>query len=164
MTEGMEIPGFWANYCDWRLVKTRGIVQVVFEVPLHEADHAYKILGGMPDYSKERPFGIAALDMNVTGTTGILPANRGVAIAATPRKSAAPEKMLAQQAGMACADPRFQEFCRVNDEDGAAAFVRNVCYVPSRSFIRPGTEAGDLWEKLYQEFLIWRTDQDMGVA
>ncbi len=161
-----EAAAFRATFCDWRLVKTRGVVQVVFEVPIQDADHAYQALGGMPDYSQERWFGIAAL--NVAGPGAQYPVARGAGGdpggTSAPRRSVAPEKMLAQQAGMACADPRFQEFSGYDNEAGAAIFVRNQCYVSSRAEIRPGTEAGDRWEELYQEFLRWRADQDMGEA
>jgi hypothetical protein len=50
-----------ATYSDWKLVKTRGVVQIVFEVPLAEADSAYELLGGMPITANERWFGIAAI-------------------------------------------------------------------------------------------------------
>ncbi len=52
---------FKATYSDWKLVKTRGVVQVIFEVPLADSDTAYEILGGMPNHANERWFGIAAL-------------------------------------------------------------------------------------------------------
>jgi hypothetical protein len=52
---------FKACYSDWKLIKTRGVVQVVMEVPLAEADAAYKVLGGMPDFGSENWFAIAAL-------------------------------------------------------------------------------------------------------
>ena len=52
---------FRGTYSDWRLVKTRGVVQVILEIPLADADMAYQILGGMPDASRERWFGIAPL-------------------------------------------------------------------------------------------------------
>jgi hypothetical protein len=57
----MTTLAFKATYSDWKLIKTRGVVQVVMEVPLSEADAAYQILGGMPDFSSERWFGIAPL-------------------------------------------------------------------------------------------------------
>jgi hypothetical protein len=52
---------FRAGYADWKLVKTRAVVQIVFEVPLEDSDAAYEILGGMPNHANERWFGIAAL-------------------------------------------------------------------------------------------------------
>jgi hypothetical protein len=59
----MTTLAFKATYSDWKLIKTRGVVQVVMEVPLSEADAAYQILGGMPDFSSERWFGIAPLKL-----------------------------------------------------------------------------------------------------
>src|SRR3990167_7762632 len=53
---------FGAEYVDWKLVKTRAAIQIVFEIPLEAADHAYRVLGGMPDNSKSRWFGIARME------------------------------------------------------------------------------------------------------
>jgi hypothetical protein len=52
---------FKACYSDWKLVRTRGIIQVVLEVPLADADAAYNVLGGMPDASRENWFAVAPL-------------------------------------------------------------------------------------------------------
>lgn len=58
----MENPAaFGAEYSDFKLIKTRGVIQICFEVPLEKADHAYQVLGGMPDASKSAWFGIAKL-------------------------------------------------------------------------------------------------------
>ena len=40
---------FRASYSDWKLIRTRKIVQIVLEVPVEEADVAYQVLGGMPN-------------------------------------------------------------------------------------------------------------------
>lgn len=52
---------FTASYSDWKLIKTRGVVQIVLEVPLKAADHAYNVLGGMPDFGNERWVAVAQL-------------------------------------------------------------------------------------------------------
>ena len=52
---------FSATYSDWKVVKTRRVVQIVFEVPLEAAGHAYNVLGGMPRFEKEEWFAIARL-------------------------------------------------------------------------------------------------------
>lgn len=52
---------FGAEYVGWQLVKTRRAVQIVFEVPLEAADHAYQIMGGMPDNDKSVWFAIAKM-------------------------------------------------------------------------------------------------------
>lgn len=52
---------FGAEYVDWKLIKTRGAVQIVFEIPREAADHAYQVLGGMPDNEKSVWFAIAKM-------------------------------------------------------------------------------------------------------
>lgn len=52
---------FGAEYVGWQLVKTRRAVQIVFEIPLENAGHAYQALGGMPDNEKSVWFAIAKM-------------------------------------------------------------------------------------------------------
>lgn len=59
----MENPAaFSASYADWKIVKTRRVVQVIFEIPLEAAGHAHNVLGGMPDPEAETWFGIARME------------------------------------------------------------------------------------------------------
>jgi hypothetical protein len=45
----MEKPAaFEAVYSDFKLIKTRGQTQFIFEVPIEHSDAAYQCLGGMP--------------------------------------------------------------------------------------------------------------------
>jgi hypothetical protein len=39
---------FQAVYADFKLIKTRGVTQFIFEVPIEHSDAAYQVLGGMP--------------------------------------------------------------------------------------------------------------------
>lgn len=58
----MENPAaFSATYSDWKVIKTRQVVQIVLEVPLKAADHAYNVLGGMPNIESEGWFAVARL-------------------------------------------------------------------------------------------------------
>lgn len=57
-----DTAAFSATYSDWKLIKTRGVVQIVLEVPLKAAGHAYNVLGGMPDYENEKWVGVARLE------------------------------------------------------------------------------------------------------
>lgn len=52
---------FSAVYSDWKLIKTRGVVSISFEVPLEAAGHAYNVLSGMPSFAEETRFAIARL-------------------------------------------------------------------------------------------------------
>ena len=53
---------FSATYSDLKLIKTRSVVQFIFEVPLEAAGHAYNVLGGMPSPMEEKWFAIARLE------------------------------------------------------------------------------------------------------
>ena len=53
---------FSAYYADWKVIKTRDSVQVVFEIPRTAAGHALNVLGGMPNFGKPTLFAIARLD------------------------------------------------------------------------------------------------------
>jgi hypothetical protein len=55
---------FQATYSDFKLVKTRKVVQIVLEVPVEHANIVLDVLGGMPDPSKESWVGVALIDPN----------------------------------------------------------------------------------------------------
>jgi hypothetical protein len=182
---------FQATYSDWRIIKGRKVVQIVFEVPLEGEGLAYQVLGGMPDPSKSVWCGIARLKSGPTeepatvateksshvergGPESHPPAARGDPRegigdgVVTPEMSAIihqssrnPDKRLAKQAGMACADPLFRRFINGGLPNGcsqeeAAEQVRLMCGVKSRSEIVWGTPAGDAWDKLWSRYLAWR--------
>lgn len=52
---------FSAYYSDWKVIKTRQVVQIVLEVPLKAADHAYQVLGGMPNFEAEDMVAVARI-------------------------------------------------------------------------------------------------------
>ena len=53
---------FTATYSDWKVIKTRQVVQIVLEVPLKAAGHAYNVLGGMPNFESESWVAVALLN------------------------------------------------------------------------------------------------------
>lgn len=62
----MDQAAFSASYSDWRVVKGRKVVQIVLEVPLEAANHAYNVLGGMPNPGEEKWFAIARMKQPTT--------------------------------------------------------------------------------------------------
>lgn len=173
-----KIAAFKATYSEWKLIKTRQVVQVVFEVPLKDHDEAYQALGGMPDPAAERWFGIARLDLS-KGAAASAPREADsdlgdpVVTASRLRKPVAPDKRLAQQAGIICSDPMFWRYIEdryrkeghrnasVTSEDLAAAYVRTHCQVASRSEIKIGSPEAELWNDLYFGFRMWRDHSDL---
>jgi hypothetical protein len=137
---------FRATYSDWKLVKTRGVVQVILEVPLADSDAAYEVLGGMPDPSKERWFGVAAISQE--------PAPKKTPIDWRDVQPAA-------QAGIRCGEPRFREFLRcehgfdAKDTDEAATVVRQLCQVNTRAAFSTNPAARARWTHLDNQYRAW---------
>lgn len=146
---------FRGTYSDWKLVKTRGVIQVVFEIPLADADAAYDVLGGMPDGAKERWFGIAAL-------------------AAQGQSQPDPERrdwrdvQPSAQAAMRCDQPPFWAFLReehkqrVSNKDDAATAVRKICGVNSRAHFNENHVARVAWHQLDSQFQAWQAKERVG--
>jgi hypothetical protein len=155
---------FRATYSDWKLIKTRGVVQVVMEVPLADADAAYDVLGGMPVHGKERWFGIAALKSTAEEAH------------ATPRQDSPPKQshpdgarrmdwsdmQPAAQAGIRCGDPVFWAFLnetrpyRITHTLEASEAVREMCGVTSRSELGTNHKARVIWKQLDDQFSAWK--------
>lgn len=163
---------FKACYAEWRVIKTRATVQLVFEIPIERADEAYQVLGGMPIAAHEIWCGIARLGSELPQRAP--PAAVEAAPRPAPTLSNAPagtdEKRrpfntlpYSTQAGIRCGEPVFRMFLRVmcgvstSNSDEAADFVRAHCDVNSRADIKPGTEAESAWLELERWFDAWKT-------
>lgn len=169
-----DAAAFRAVYTDWRLIKGRKVVQVVLELPIEQADQAYRALNGMPNPAESAWVAVARLkpERQVVQDRLAKPAHDNAQPASEPeppvraRKPVAPEKRLAQQAGIMCADMGFQRFLYDNhmirhygneaDEGNAACAVRMICGVESRSEILPGTSAAEKWDQLMGQFEMWK--------
>ncbi len=141
---------FEATYADWKLIKTRKVVQIVLEVPVEAADHAYQVLGGMPNHAAEAWLAIAKLDKS------------------KPEKQSKRfhEMSVAQQAAMRCGEVAFWEYLEfVNKhlwakvleylptaptKEVARVWLHNHFAVQSRKDIDPVK-----WQKFDSEYLNW---------
>lgn len=160
----MKTPlAFQACFSDMKLVKTRGVVQIIFEVPQAAFDAAYEVLGGLPNPAAERWFGIAAIrdqqqeekpesrqdhDAPLDDPDGDRRNWRDVQPSA--------------QAAMRCDQAPFWAFLReekgqrVSSKDDAATAVRKICGVNSRAHFNTNHPARVLWHQLDQEFQAWQ--------
>ena len=139
-----------ATYSDLKLVKTRKVLQLIFEVPIEEADNALRVLGGMPRADAETWVGIAL----ITEEAATRPTDK-------PRRPMS-EVPRSQQAGILCNDDQFQQFLErlyditIADNDDpaicAAEFVRNFCKVTSRAKLDSEPDRGKVWDQLRSEF------------
>lgn len=159
-----------AMFADFKLVKTRQVAQLIFEVPIEAADNALHALGGVPRPDAERWVGIApitekAAQRAATPTTQpkspIDDLNAAAEKAEKPKRRMA-ELSRAQQAGILCNEREFhlfiaeKEFILVEDmDDGICAeAVREYCGVDSRAKLDGA--AGNRWDELRTEYDAWR--------
>lgn len=148
---------FKGTYADWKLIKSRSVVQIIFEVPLHEADAAYEVLGGMPAPATERWFGIAAIRDSE-------PAKPRPVVDKPPAGAKRDWRDLppAQQAGIRCEEPSFEAFLKEERPDDwhesqdAAECVRLICGVASRSELSTNQKARVIWTQLNSQFEAWK--------
>lgn len=173
----MKLPAaFRGTYSDWRLVKTRGVVQIVFEVPLADSDAAYDVLGGMPDGSKERWFGIAALQQGKEAMPDTQSPVQRIDARPQPELDEAPagakrdwrEVQPSAQAAMRCDQAPFWAFLReehsqrvVNSDDAATA-VRRITGVNSRARFNDNHTARVAWHQLESQFSAWLAKERVG--
>jgi len=149
---------FKASYADWKLVKTRACVQIIFEIPVEKANEAYEILGGMPISATESWFAIARLkqQQEETSTATEKPAP-------THPPARVPRNWLTTRAAILSNDPLFWKYLNLrahgpinHDKESAAAHIRAVCKVESRKDILPNTEAANRFDFLESDFVGWR--------
>lgn len=128
---------FSACYADWKLVKSRKVVQIVLEVPMETSDAAYQLLGGMPNPAAEIWVGVAKL------------AKKPEHEQKGHRRWA--DLTVGEQAGIRCNEDDFQRFVEASNASGAAVALRERFNVASRKDI-----PRDQWEAFETEYQLWQ--------
>lgn len=132
------------TYADFKLVKTRSVVQVIIEIPIERSDEVHDVLG-LPHPSEEKWVALARLRTS----------------AVEEKKKERKPETKAQQAGRLCHDETFQEWLLgdlfdLEQTDGVAAaagLVRGACGVGSRALLDEDKEAGEKWDEMYTQFM-----------
>jgi hypothetical protein len=147
---------FQATYSDFKLIRTRKVVQIVLEVPVEQANVVLDVLGGMPDPSKESWVGVAPIR---PGAAKPQPVDQ-------PRPAGAKrdwrDMSPAQQAGIRCDEPAFAVFLKEERPDDwaeatdAADCVRLICGVSSRSELATNHAARVIWHQLDTQYGAWK--------
>lgn len=146
---------FRATFSDFRIIKGRKVASICFEVPLEAADAALAVLGGVPRPDQEQWVAIA----RITEEAASKPPQPAQEPTKERRKFA--DLPYYQQAAMRCQEQAFRRFLEDvapatwEDHKDAAAVVRRICGVESRSQIVAGSKAGDTWEQLSEHFDGW---------
>lgn len=162
----MKVIAFKATYSDWKLIKTRGVVQIVMEVPLADAHAAYEVLGGMPDYSSEVWFAIAPLKVSPAAKEPA--ATPEVAQPPLPAKRNWLDLPPSQQAGIRCDDPIFAAFLKEQRPDDwhespdPVDCVYLICGITSRSELGTQHASRMIWKALDDQFQVWKMKERVG--
>jgi hypothetical protein len=106
-----DLGAFSGTYADWKLIKTRSVVQVVFEIPVENSNAVLQVLGGMPDGT--RWFGIAPINLSPPVEKEKPAEPRPT----TPKSPAGAKRDWRdipppQQAGIRCDEPIFAAFLK----------------------------------------------------
>jgi hypothetical protein len=134
---------FQATFADFRLVKGRKVCQLIFEVPIEQADSALSVLGGIPNPEHSIWVGIARISP---------PTRR-------PKLNSDDIWRASSECAMLCKEKSFQSFIGAFTEQGAIERVRDFCDVKSRSELDRNQTAPAMWQALKQQYEVWKAGQ-----
>lgn len=159
---------FQATYADWKVIKTRKLVQVILELPLEHSDAAYQALGGMPNVAAEVWVGVARLDPNVRRQKPVESVSSKPQHTTTSEEGKPARLSYAQRAGLLSNRSDFQLFLNkrygtARNKEAAADQVRKLCEVESRADILPNTKAAVYFDTLESAFGCWLIGPSVGV-
>ena len=127
------------TYADFKLVKTRNVVQMIIEVPIEDAQRVTSNFG-IPTPSEEKWVAVALLD------------DRKVEVNSRSQKAI-------QQAGILGSDVAFGTFLKKkvpevipNNPSSVVDGIRALTGVRSRSEFKSNETALKIWERLYDEY------------
>ena len=99
------------TFADAKSIKTRGVYQLIIEIPLESADHALAVLGGVPQPKAEQWVGIAPVTAPEQPQTAEEAERLLLKATETPQE---PEQLKggarAKRAGILCGDETFQRW------------------------------------------------------
>jgi hypothetical protein len=161
---------FRATYSDWKLIKTRGVVQVVMEIPVGESDAAYEVLGGMPVHGKERWFGIAAI--NLSQAKEDAPAKPGQNAPKPDRvkqgKRDWRDMPYSQQAAIRVGEATFAAYLREehpndwHETHDADACLKLMCGIESKRELATSGKPATLWFQIDSAYSAWLAKERVG--
>jgi hypothetical protein len=147
---------FQATYSDFKLVKTRKVVQIVLEVPVEHANMVLDVLGGMPDPSKESWVGVALIRPN-----GAKPQP-----AVQPRLAGAKRDWRdvppSQQAGIRIGEPAFAAYLKEHHADewhetgDADACLKMILRIESKTELKTDPKRMTLWHQIDEHYQSWK--------
>jgi hypothetical protein len=137
------------------MVNSRSVLQLIFEVPIEQADETMRKLGGYPLPAEARWVGIA-----------LAPAERDKVVKLEKPHQKFGELPLSAQAAIRCSDPEFVTylanafgFLATSFGEDVAQFIREKCNVTSRSEFNTDADAANRWLMLESAYQGWLLEQ-----
>ena len=151
-----------AEYVEWKMVKTRKTLQLIFEVPLEAQERVMQALGiPMPDRST--PVAICRLDPAMLAQRVIEPEPEAHQLEGPANDDAdRPPRPLSQVAAILCNIVAFRRFIHekggyevVPSVDEAATWLREKCGVTSRREFDTDSAAASNFRRIRAEYDYW---------
>lgn len=140
-----------ATYSEWKMVKTRKVLVLSFEVPL-EAQAAVMAALGTPMPDAETWVAIARLRQG--GAEPVSEPEQPV-IEHQHEPELPKRKSLAQIAGILCSSKAFQKWSGNATSDEAAEWLRGHCNITSRSQLDMNEDAAAIFRDMRGDFDAW---------
>jgi hypothetical protein len=155
-----EYRGISGTYSDFKLVKTRGVVQVIIEFPIEEGNQVLESLGGLPIAGKEEhvSLGLRSKLMDIAEGRATGPdRHANLSLVGKQRYAEASDMERAVvRAAILAKDAQFRSWIGAASEDAAAAFIRQHCDdVESRSEFATNEHAYNEFLQLEGAFAVW---------
>jgi hypothetical protein len=136
------------TYSDLKTVRSRGVGQLVIEFPIEQFEAVVRMLGSP---TGDQWVAVAALQL---GSGQVIEGK-----VTPPQKRTWDELSRKEQAGILCAEPRFQSWVHGNVHklshfapENCAKAVRWKCGVTSRRELDENEMAGAVWDRLVREY------------
>lgn len=159
-----------ATYSDAKFIKSRSVLQVVLEIPIERANEFFRFFG-TPSPQAETWVAIARLNVGreqlAAGVADVTGKSESIDRAGHP----VDRHPLARDAAIRCGDEFFQSYLERNyglrmpgpmNKDKAAAIVRDLCGVKSRSQLDSEPQAADKWRAVVAMFGKYSNQRLMG--
>lgn len=169
------MPAIQATFSDFKLIKSRSVVQLVLELPIEAADAALASLGGIPQPGAERWVAVAPLLLEPIAMKPLSEGKVAEAKAAVKALATTEGERARVRAVMLCKDERFQEWIigegfavfgnrrhgaerhgtrpyRSDTEAWAAGLIRSGCRIASRSELATNAEACQQFRRIEEAY------------
>lgn len=149
-----------AEYVEWKMVKTRSSLQLIFEVPLERQEQVMRALG-VPLPNVSTPVAIARLVAVEERSNVVQIEDHRQPV---EEDDVSPPRPLSQIAAMLCGVGAFQQFIYERSEhwdhrptkEEAAEWLRTNCGVKSRTELNTNTDAARRFKEIRSGYEAWR--------